>query len=58
MGGACQHQWEHGVPKGASVRGPRLSIMFRHHMSDDQNVDDQTAAVTAGEGADPARYWR
>jgi alkylated DNA repair dioxygenase AlkB len=46
MGGACQHQWEHGVPKGASVRGPRLSIMFRHHMADDQTADN------------PARYWR
>jgi alkylated DNA repair dioxygenase AlkB len=34
MGGACQHQWEHCVPKSAAVHGPRLSIMFRHHMAD------------------------
>lgn len=29
MGGACQHDWEHGVPK---VRGaePRISITYRH----------------------------
>lgn len=30
MGGACQHDWEHRVPKDASAPGPRLSIMFRH----------------------------
>ncbi len=29
MGGRCQHDWEHGVPKVA-VAGPRLSLMFRH----------------------------
>ena len=34
MGGACQHQWEHCVPKSAAVHGPRLSIMFRHHLAD------------------------
>ena len=34
MGGACQHDFEHCVPKVASVRGPRLSIMFRHDMAD------------------------
>ncbi|MFZ4719542.1 MAG: alpha-ketoglutarate-dependent dioxygenase AlkB, partial [Ilumatobacteraceae bacterium] len=34
MGGACQHQWEHCVPKRAGVHGPRLSIMFRHHLAD------------------------
>jgi alkylated DNA repair dioxygenase AlkB len=33
MGGACQHQWEHCVPKSAAVHGPRLSIMFRHHLA-------------------------
>jgi alkylated DNA repair dioxygenase AlkB len=30
MGGACQHDWEHTVPKVRSVAGPRLSITFRH----------------------------
>jgi alkylated DNA repair dioxygenase AlkB len=34
MGGACQHSWEHCVPKSAHVSGPRLSIMFRHHLAD------------------------
>ena len=29
MGGACQHDWEHSVPKVGSA-GPRLSITFRH----------------------------
>lgn len=33
MGGACQHDWEHCVPKSASVTGPRLSVMFRHHLA-------------------------
>jgi alkylated DNA repair dioxygenase AlkB len=34
MGGACQHGWQHCVPKLARVDGPRLSIMFRHHLAD------------------------
>lgn len=29
MGGACQHDWEHTVPKVAAQVGPRLSITFR-----------------------------
>lgn len=29
MGGACQHDWEHTVPKRAGPTGPRLSVMFR-----------------------------
>ncbi|MFT3853047.1 MAG: alpha-ketoglutarate-dependent dioxygenase AlkB [Ilumatobacteraceae bacterium] len=33
MGGACQHDWQHCVPKVAHVDGPRLSIMFRHHLA-------------------------
>jgi alkylated DNA repair dioxygenase AlkB len=34
MGGACQHDWHHCVPKVAHAHGPRLSIMFRHHLAD------------------------
>lgn len=34
MGGSCQHQWEHCVPKTAVPVGPRLSIMFRHNLAD------------------------
>jgi alkylated DNA repair dioxygenase AlkB len=30
MGGACQHEWEHCVPKSRRSVGPRLSITFRH----------------------------
>lgn len=30
MGGRCQHDWEHAVPKVARA-GPRISITFRHH---------------------------
>lgn len=29
MGGACQHNWEHAIPKTAKA-GPRISIGFRH----------------------------
>ena len=34
MGGSCQHEFEHSVPKTAHAEGPRLSIMFRHHLAD------------------------
>jgi alkylated DNA repair dioxygenase AlkB len=30
MGGACQHDWEHSVPKVVHAAGPRLSITYRH----------------------------
>lgn len=30
MGGACQHDWEHTVPKVRRGVGPRLSVTFRH----------------------------
>ncbi|MGZ4769879.1 MAG: alpha-ketoglutarate-dependent dioxygenase AlkB [Ilumatobacteraceae bacterium] len=33
MGGSCQHDFEHCVPKVAAA-GPRLSIMFRHNLAD------------------------
>lgn len=29
MGGSCQRDWEHSVPKVASA-GPRMALMFRH----------------------------
>ena len=29
MGGACQREWEHAVPKTKQRVGPRLSIQFR-----------------------------
>ena len=30
MGGACQHDWEHCVPKLVRAVGPRLSVTYRH----------------------------
>lgn len=30
MGGACQHDWQHSVPKFRRPIGPRISITFRH----------------------------
>ena len=32
MGGSCQHEWEHTVPKVRGATGPRISITFRHGM--------------------------
>lgn len=36
MGGACQHRWEHAVPKSRTTE-PRMSITFRHR---DGRADD------------------
>ena len=30
MGGACQHRWQHCVPKTRRPVGPRVSLTFRH----------------------------
>ncbi|MEP7054547.1 MAG: alpha-ketoglutarate-dependent dioxygenase AlkB [Actinomycetota bacterium] len=30
MGGACQHDWEHTVPKVARAPGARMSVTIRH----------------------------
>jgi alkylated DNA repair dioxygenase AlkB len=30
MGGACQHLWEHTVPKTSAAVGPRISVTLRH----------------------------
>ena len=30
MGGRCQHDWEHSVPKTAAMIGPRISFTARH----------------------------
>jgi alkylated DNA repair dioxygenase AlkB len=30
MGGACQHDWEHTVPKTTKRVGPRMSVTIRH----------------------------
>jgi alkylated DNA repair dioxygenase AlkB len=31
MGGRCQRDWRHSVPKQASPAGPRISINFAPH---------------------------
>ena len=31
MGGSCQRNWEHSIPKTARPTGPRISIQFRPH---------------------------
>ena len=54
MGGACQHQWEHCVPKSAAVRGPRLSIQFRHHLADWQ--PPEVGTYNSGGATSEARY--
>jgi alkylated DNA repair dioxygenase AlkB len=40
MGGRCQHDWEHCVPKVTGPTGPRLSIMFRHDVASTRLVAD------------------
>jgi alkylated DNA repair dioxygenase AlkB len=30
MGGACQSEWEHTVPKQGGAAGPRMSVTLRH----------------------------
>lgn len=54
MGGACQHQWEHCVPKSAAVCGPRLSIQFRHHLGDWEPPESGT--YNSGGEAATVRY--
>jgi alkylated DNA repair dioxygenase AlkB len=31
MGGRCQRDWRHSVPKQASPAGPRISVNFAPH---------------------------
>ncbi len=42
MGGRCQHDWEHCVPKVTGPTGPRLSIMFRHDLAPTWRATDPT----------------
>lgn len=34
MGGACQHDWEHTVPKVAKAPGARMSVTIRHSLGE------------------------
>jgi len=36
MGGSCQRDWEHGIPKTGHA-GPRLSVMFRRSRETDMS---------------------
>jgi alkylated DNA repair dioxygenase AlkB len=50
MGGACQHDWEHCVPKTARPVGPRMSVTIRH----------STGELLSGKDPDRAKqgfYW-
>ena len=33
MGGACQHEWEHAMPKTSKSVGPRMSVTIRHSVA-------------------------
>jgi alkylated DNA repair dioxygenase AlkB len=52
MGGACQHRWQHSVPKVRRA-GPRLSISFRHGARFDEG-----RARRAHAGSPPSRPSR
>ncbi len=43
MGGACQHRWEHCVPKVRRAQ-PRISLTFRHDR--DPGADDPVAGLS------------
>jgi len=49
MGGRCQQEFDHAVPKAARC-GPRLSVMFRPH--------DEGWAARMGAAITPAGRWR
>lgn len=46
MGGRCQHDWQHTVPKAATA-GPRVSVTFRH----DDPGPRPAPSGTAGSGS-------
>jgi alkylated DNA repair dioxygenase AlkB len=50
MGGACQHDWEHCVPK-VSAAGPRISIMYRHGEGDASEGRARSSSSRNGTGA-------
>jgi alkylated DNA repair dioxygenase AlkB len=52
MGGACQHQWEHTVPKVAAA-GPRISITFRHDTAEPGRARSSTRRNVVG-----AKGWQ
>ena len=56
MGGACQHEWEHTVPKEAGSVGPRMSITLRHtaHLDDPaREPTEPLRGIVSGDAAQP-----
>ena len=47
MGGACQRNWEHGVPKAARA-APRMALMFRDGDVEEDAPVETNAPVTIG----------
>ncbi len=47
MGGACQHDWEHCVPKTARPVGPRMSVTIRHSRGETQPGKDPATVFGA-----------
>ncbi len=54
MGGACQHDWEHSVPKVRHA-GPRLSITFRHGDADRPRSQRSLGSLRSALGASVGR---
>lgn len=51
MGGACQHDWHHSVPRERRVSGARMSVTLRHSRpvtqpTDTAHLDPQSAGTT------------
>jgi alkylated DNA repair dioxygenase AlkB len=53
MGGACQHDWEHSVPKVARA-GPRLSVTYRHGLP----PPEPGPSLAAGRAVHPSAWRR
>ena len=54
MGGACQHEWEHTVPKDAQAVGPRMSITLRHTAHLDDPARRPSEPLRGLEGGSPS----
>jgi alkylated DNA repair dioxygenase AlkB len=48
MGGACQHDWEHCVPKTARRIGPRMSVTIRHSHGEPLDLAAPSSAEPPG----------
>jgi hypothetical protein len=56
MGGACQHEWQHTVPKDAKAVGARMSITLRHtaHLDDPSRAPSEPLrGIEQAEGQPP-----